>query len=250
MILIQFDPEREGPLMVSIPRDLLVQIPCPSWGRERVNAAFNGCPATGESGPDLVVRTVAEVTGLRIHHYVQIDFAGFAQVVDAVGGVEICFPNPARDNNSGLSVAEPGCQVLGGVQGLAYVRSRHYEELIDGDWRETSPGDLNRIARQQQVLYQIAGNLKSLGAITKLPALSGSIGSALAVDDTLGLGEALALAWNVRSFPSTAVSVTVPAVGETFNGRAVLVPTADADALWEALADHGELPAAATPTTT
>ena len=82
------------------------------------------------------MQTVQQALGIPIHHYVEVDFSGFKDLVDAIGGVEMCFDFPAQDVNTGLYFAEPGCDVLDGVQALAYARSRHYEEFRDGEWHE------------------------------------------------------------------------------------------------------------------
>ena len=80
-------------------------------------------------------------------------------MVEAIGGVEICFERSARDTGSGL-VGTPGCHPLSGDQALAYTRSRHYEEFIDGDWEEVPPyADLGRIARQQHFIQQAVTQL-------------------------------------------------------------------------------------------
>ena len=108
--------------MVSIPRDSYVDIP--GYGKNKVNAAF----ALG--GPKLLQRTVEQATGLRINHYAEIGFGGFASVVDAVGGVNICVEQPMDDPLAGINV-QPGCQKFDGPTALGFVRSRH--SMDDGD---------------------------------------------------------------------------------------------------------------------
>ena len=122
--------------LLSIPRDLWVDIP--GRGHSRINSAYN-------DGPAVLVQTVQQALGIPIHHYMEVDFFGFKDIVDALGGVEICFDYPARDEHTGLYVAEPGCHVLDGVQALAYARSRHYQEYReDGDWHEDGTSDARR----------------------------------------------------------------------------------------------------------
>ena len=105
--------------LLSIPRDLRVEIP--GHGVNKVNAAY----AFG--GPELLVETMSRETGIRINHYLEVDFGGFAGIVDALGGIELDFPAPARDLKSGLEVEEAGTQVVDGATALAYARSRSYE---------------------------------------------------------------------------------------------------------------------------
>ncbi|WP_296105911.1 LCP family protein [uncultured Corynebacterium sp.] len=108
--------------MVSIPRDSYVDVP--GHGKDKVNASY----ALG--GPQLLQQTVEQATGLRIDHYAEIGFGGFAGVVDAVGGVTICVEQPMDDPLAGINL-QPGCQKLDGPTALGFVRSRH--SMDDGD---------------------------------------------------------------------------------------------------------------------
>ena len=101
--------------MVSIPRDSYVDIP--GYGTDKINAAF------AEGGGALLAHTVEQATGLRLDHYAEIGFGGFGAIVDALGGVEICPPEPINDPLAGIDLAA-GCQTLDGRNALGYVRSR------------------------------------------------------------------------------------------------------------------------------
>ncbi|MDD4867918.1 MAG: LCP family protein [Mycobacterium sp.] len=118
--------------MVSIPRDSYV--PIPGHGRDKINAAF----AMG--GAPLLVRTVERVTGLRLDHYAEIGFGGFAALVDAVGGVTVCPSTPIDDPLAGIDLPG-GCQVLDGRSALGYVRTR-----------DSPRADLDRVVAQRQFL--------------------------------------------------------------------------------------------------
>lgn len=133
--------DRDGGVSItSIPRDLYV--PIAGTGRSgRVNAAFS-------EGPERLVSTVQAALRIPIHHYVEVDFVGFRDIIDAVGGVDLCVEYVVRDLGSGLYL-EPGCQTLDGTMALAFARSRYYEEFRDGDWRIDGSADLGRIRRQQ-----------------------------------------------------------------------------------------------------
>lgn len=165
--------------MVSLPRDLRVAIP--GHGTERINASY----AFG--GPDLLVQTVKEATGLPVHHYLEVRFADFANVVDSLGGVTIDFPYPSRDLKSGLNV-DAGTQRLNGAQAVAYVRSRSFEELRDGVWVATAPGDIARTGRQQQVIDQLLGSAVSPGRFFTLPFTASALGNSLRADEGLSVG--------------------------------------------------------------
>ncbi len=133
--------EREGgAALLSLPRDLWVPI-AGTGHSAKINSAYN-------EGASRLAATVTQSLGIPINHYVEIDFAGFQRLVDQMGGVEICTYVAAQDTHSGLRL-NPGCTNLNGSMALAYARSRHYEEWIDGDWREAPGADLGRIARQQ-----------------------------------------------------------------------------------------------------
>jgi len=142
---IDSDPARS--FLVSFPRDLWVDVP--GIGESRINAAFN-------AGPERVIRTLAENWGIPIQHYLEVDFAGFRRLIDALGTVPIWFPAPARDAKTGLRIATRGCHRLGGEMALAYVRSRYYESLVDGEWQIDGTSDLGRIKRQQYFLRTVA----------------------------------------------------------------------------------------------
>jgi LCP family protein required for cell wall assembly len=145
-IMILRRDEEGGASLLSVPRDLWVEIAGTGGDEGKINSAYN-------EGPERLARTITQALGIPIHHYVEVDFVGFTRMVDEIGGVEICFDNPARDTHSGLNV-ENGCQRLDGAQALAYTRSRYYEEFIDGEWTQVGNADLGRIERQQQFIRQ------------------------------------------------------------------------------------------------
>jgi len=142
IMILRRDPDG-GAALLSIPRDLWVPI-AETGDSFKINAAFNG-------GADRLIKTIQDALGIPIHHYIEVDFDGFSRLVDTFGGVEICVPNAAQDEGSGLSITA-GCQTLEGPQALAFVRSRHYEEFVDGDWVEDGKNDFGRIERQQMFL--------------------------------------------------------------------------------------------------
>ncbi|TVR26155.1 MAG: LytR family transcriptional regulator [Ilumatobacter sp.] len=139
-IMILRRDEDGGVALTSLPRDLWV--PIAGTGRSgRINAAYN-------EGPERLAATVTEALGIPIHHYVEVDFFGFKDIIDAVGGVDLCVEYVTRDTRSGLAL-DPGCQTLDGTMALAFARSRYYEEFRDGQWRVDGSADLGRIRRQQ-----------------------------------------------------------------------------------------------------
>ena len=194
IMLLRLDPKAKSAWVLSIPRDLWAEIP--GAQDHKINSAFY------VGGASLLVETITSMFDVEINHYVQMDFAGFQQVVDSLGGVPVWFPHPVRDPKSKLNITEPGCHVLGGEQALQYVRSRRYTELIDGSWRITGGDDFSRIARQQDFLVLALDRAISRGA--RNPAtIVGMIeaGAAfVAFDQDVTLGELVSLAQDFSDF--------------------------------------------------
>lgn len=220
--------------LLSIPRDLWVDIA--GGGTNRINSAFNDGPAT-------LVQTVQSALGLPIHHYLEIDFFGFKDLVDSLGGVQICFLYPTRDANTGLNVVEPGCHLLDGVQALAYARSRHYEELKeDGEWHEDGTADLGRTQRQRDFVNRALH--AALDAVSHDPFRAGDVlraaGSALTVDDGLDL---VAAAASLRSAVSAGLATyALPVAGKTIDGKSVLVLADGAESVLSYFRGDGPAP--------
>jgi LCP family protein required for cell wall assembly len=158
IILIHVDPNQEKATILSFPRDLWVQIP--GEGTDKINSAFEGGVHGG--GPDRVAKTVENLTGLHINHFLYVDLAGFQGVVDALGGVRMCVPYPMQDPLTGLDI-RAGCQDFDGRTALAFVRTRH--QPCD------AVPDFARIGRQQQFLRAVLTKLLSPSEVTSLPGL-------------------------------------------------------------------------------
>ena len=199
--------------LLSVPRDLKVDIP--GHGTNKVNAAY----AFG--GPDLLVETVALATGIRPNHYLEVEFGGFAGIVDALGGIELDFPYPARDAKSGLNV-DAGTQTVDGATALAYARSRSYEELQDGSWVSQSGGDIARTARQREVLLVIIEKASSPSGLVRSPLVITSVGSHLTADSGLTLFNLAGTGWAMRSAGETD-AVTLPVTGSNEDDVSYLV---------------------------
>lgn len=163
MIVARVDPDLNRIDIISVPRDLWVNIDG-TFGR--INSAYqigSANPSEEEltEGRRRLVRTIQDNLGVEINHYAEVDFVGFQSVVDALGGVEIDFERPARDLASGLAVSS-GPQLLDGSQALAYARARSYQEQReDGSWATDPTGDLGRTERQRNFLVEVASELVS-----------------------------------------------------------------------------------------
>jgi LCP family protein required for cell wall assembly len=209
-----------GAQMLSIPRDLFVPI-AETDGSAKINAAYNG-------GPRRLILTVQQSLGIPVHHYLEVDFVSFASLVDALGGVTIDFPHPAFDRKSGLDVPTAGAVELDGPQALAYVRSREYTEVIDGRNRPDPTADLGRVVRQQHFLTAVLGELADSRNPLTLGRAASDAADGLRIDDSLGLLDAVRLAWRLRGLdPET---VVLPVEGGRNRAGAVLLlvqPAAD-----------------------
>ena len=135
----------DGPnLLMSIPRDSLVEIPGYGSG-QKINAAY------AYGGAKLLVRTIEGETGIRVDHFVEVGFGGFVDLVDAVGGIEVCPPFPMDDPQANIKL-EKGCQEVDGPDALGYARSRKTDEQF---------GDLGRAQRQREVVSAIGSEAVS-----------------------------------------------------------------------------------------
>ena len=192
IMLARLDPKAGSARVLSIPRDLWVEIPG-AQDNKIASAFFIG-------GATLLVATITSMFDVEINHYVQMDFAAFQRVVDTLGGVPVWFPNPVRDSKSGLDVAEPGCHVLDGSTALQYVRSRTYTEFVDGRWRITQGDDFGRIERQQDFLVLAldrairrgARNPSTMVNLLEAGAASVTLDQDLTAFDLITLGKAFA----------------------------------------------------------
>jgi LCP family protein required for cell wall assembly len=197
--------------VLSIPRDLYVPV-AGTGGSAKINSAFN-------RGPGQLVQTIQQSFGIPIHHYLLVNFDGFREVVDALGGVALYFPRPVRDSNdghneSGLNVPRTGCQRLGGNQALALARSRYFQyQDKAGRWHGDPATDLGRIRRQQTMLRVLAANAvgRNLANPIRANALVGSVVRSLTKDDHLSIRRSVALARQFRSFdPARLTTLTLP----------------------------------------
>ena len=215
------------PTMVSIPRDSFV--PIPDHGKDKVNAAF----AIG--GAQLLTQTVEQATGLRIDHYAEIGFGGFAAVVDALGGVTVCLNEPISDPLAGIDLPA-GCQTLDGRNALGYVRSR-----------ATPRADLDRMVNERQFVSELLHRVGS-PAVWLNPwrwySVPRAAADALTVDQGDHAWDLARLGWALHR---STTSVTVP-IGEFTNGDAGAVVVWDHDEagrLFQALATDAQVPPAA-----
>lgn len=210
--------------LLSLPRDLMVDIE--GHGTNRLNASY----VLG--GPDLLIQTVHEETGIAVHHFIEIDFGGFGRIVDSLGGVTIDFPSPARDKKSVFAV-EAGTQTLNGEMAVAYARSRQYEVYENGSWSGTGGGDIARTRRQQEIMVQLFDQIASPSSAFNLPGFLPTFADNITADDGVSLGLMADLGRAALGLGSSDIdSITLPVRNKKgADGRAYVVPTDDAPAV-------------------
>jgi LCP family protein required for cell wall assembly len=210
--------------MVSIPRDSYVEIP--DYGTDKINSAFvfGGAP--------LLAQTVEQATGMRLDHYAEIGFDGFAVLVDAVGGVTVCPAEPIADPLAGIDLPA-GCQKLDGRNALGYVRTR-----------ATPRADLDRMMNQRQfmsdLLHRAASPTVALNPLRWYP-MAHAATDALTVDSGAHVTDLARLAWALRGDITT---TTVP-IGEftgSDSGSIVVWDEDVADQLFSALKSDAPVP--------
>ena len=209
--LLRVDPVGGQAWAISIPRDLLVDIPGSSNQKIHAASLIGGAP--------LLVETVVENFGVPINHYVQLDFLAFRNVVETLDGVPMWFPHPARDDRTGLLVPEAGCNKIDGEQVLAFVRSRSgYEEFRDGEWVSVSADDFGRIQRQQAFVIAALERAIARGARnpTTLAGLLESAAASVVLDQALTPAELVRLAGAFTDFDAQTLQTFSPAVIDVF----------------------------------
>lgn len=219
IILVKVYPDEDRAQMLSIPRDLYVDIP--GHGKQKINAAY----ALG--GAQLMVETVKTVTGLPVNHYMEVGFVGFKAIVDEMGGVPVYFPYPARDQKSGLNVGA-GVQELDGKQALAYARSRTYQENQNGKWTSIDANDIGRTRRQQQLIFSILGAMRRPSNLIESGSIVNAFAQHLAMDSALADASLIELAFRMRGIsPDRIEAATLPTRGSTVGEQSILLMVED-----------------------
>lgn len=228
-------------IAVSIPRDTLVTVPpCKlpdgTWTKAQPDTMFNAAYSVGQTAkgnPACTQNTVEQLTGLRVDHTVVVDFKGFAELTDVVGGVKVCLPQDVYENDLDPHLTAPGKllfhkgeQTVSGQKALDYVRIRH--GIGDGS-------DIGRIKRQQAFVASLLKEVKSKGLTpTRLLPLADAATKSLTVDPGLGSADKLiSFAMSLKDVDlHNTKFVTLP---WRYEGSRVAIVQPDADALWAAL---------------
>ena len=228
MIMLTLYPQSKTAGIMSIPRDLWVNIP--GFEHARINTAYylGDAYQLPGGGPALAVKTVEQFIGVPINYYAQIDFAAFVRFIDEIGGVQIDVPAPITIDLLGTGAKtkkklKPGVQVLPGEWALAYARNRYTEN-----------GDFDRAARQQQVILGIRDQVLQVKILPKLiskaPALYEQLASGIRTN--LTLDDVIRLALLAQSVPEESIKRGIinkdnVFFGETPDGQSILIPIPD-----------------------
>ena len=192
IMILHLDPATHTASILSIPRDLFVPMPpgSPVGSYQKIDAALND----GTKGPDNLIQAITDDLGIPINHYVEVNFDGFQATVNALGGINVDFPEPVYDAESLLNIGTPGCVHLNGSQALALVRSRHLQYDPPGvspydksAWPYDPESDLARIVRDHTFLRVLVSTAESRGLSNPLTAnaLIGAVINQITIDPGL-----------------------------------------------------------------
>jgi LCP family protein required for cell wall assembly len=235
--ILHVDPSTGTASSLSIPRDTYVTLSgVPSSTglsmQNKINSAFG-------SGPDALIQTIQNTFGIKISHYIVINFFGLQDAVNALGGISMNFPYPVRDrdcqtgvcyNNSGLSIPTAGCQVLNGQEALALSRSRFFEYYANGVWTYDPSSDIGRITRQNLIISAAVNKAKATYNPLSLNSLLTSVVHDFSKDDGLTPNDLFGLAERYHAFSGSQLqALTVPtSPAQTSGGSDVEVVQPDA----------------------
>jgi LCP family protein required for cell wall assembly len=233
IILVHVPKDRRSAQLVSIPRDTWLHVPKSADGRHgNVNAKINAAFAWG--GPALTVQTVEAYTGVRIDHVVMVDFAGFKEIVDALGGVTVDVPDAFTSTHS-LSPSSTrhfnqGPQEMDGAAALDYARERY----------AFKDGDFTRIQHQHQVISAVFTKASSSGTLTSPGRLNGFLratAKSVTVDDTLDIFSMATQLRNLRGDDLTFITSPSAGTGTEGGQSVVFADRAKAEPLFTAIRD-------------
>ena len=191
IMIAHLDPKTRSASLLSIPRDLFEAMPpgTPSGPYEKIDSALND----GTNGPANLIAAIQNDLGIPVNHYVEVDFCGFEQTVNALGGIKMDFPEPLYDVGAQLHIGQVGCQEVNGATALALVRSRHLQYDPPGDtappadWPSDPESDLSRIVRDHEFLKTLIGAAQKEGLYDpiKLNSLLSAVTNQVTMDPGL-----------------------------------------------------------------
>ncbi len=206
MLLVHISKKRDNAVIISLPRDSVVTIPehISSDGTKTIPARQNKLNAAFSfGGAPLLISTLEGATGLRIDHYIEINFLGFKNIIDALGGIDVCVKKSINDTKSNL-VLDAGLHTLDGIQALKYVRTRYFDGL----------GDIGRMKRQQEFMSAVLRKASSTGTLLNPIKLVNFFNAAIktvTTDEQLNKNDLLTLGKQLKNLSADNVrTLTVP----------------------------------------
>jgi LCP family protein required for cell wall assembly len=219
IILVRVAPATRTMALLSIPRDLWVNIPGLGYGK--INEAFSG------NDPTRLIEVIEQTLGIPVNHFAEVGFDAFEEIADAIGGVEQYFPTPAFDSNSDLTIPKAGCVLLKGSEALSFVRSRDYEYIDPGqpaEYQQVPESDLGRIQRQQAFIKNAIKKTEDGGALDnplKVASIIDAITKNLTVDSTFSTSALVSMAEDFSHVdPNSIPDLTLPVANVTEPGGA------------------------------
>ena len=210
--IMHVDPATDSISILSIPRDTMVTL----LANQSLFGRFNRINVNYGNGPSLLAQTITANFGIPISHVVQVSFAGLINAADAVGGVYLDFPFPAKDSYSGLKILHAGCQMVTGFQALAVARSRHYYWYQNGQWNYDVTSDFGRIQRQNAFLRALLSRVKSIYNPLTLNSFLSKIPQGITLDQNFSLNELIGLALKFHNLnPNAMKTYTLPTLSGT-----------------------------------
>ncbi|MBW4029096.1 MAG: LCP family protein [Acidobacteria bacterium] len=205
--IMHVDPANNTITVLSIPRDTVTTL----LANQNLYGKFNRLNVNFGTGPSLLSQTITANFGIPIAHTVVVSFAGIINAANAIGGVYLNFPYPAKDAYSALNIPHAGCQLVTNFQALALVRSRHYQWYQNGVWHMDVTSDYGRIYRQNEFIKGMIARAKGLYNPITIDSFLSKLPAGIALDSHFSLGELIGLAIKFHNIdPTNLVTYTLP----------------------------------------
>lgn len=205
--IMHIDPVAGTISVISIPRDTMTTL----LANQALYGSYNRINVNFANGPSLLAQTITANFGIPINHVVVVSFAGLINSIDAIGGIYLNFPYPAKDMMSGLNIKQTGCQLVSHFQALAVARSRHYEWFQNGVWNYDGTSDYGRIDRQNAFMRAIIDRIRGLYNPLTINSFLSKIPQGITLDDHFSLTELIAIAVKFHGInPSSMLTYTLP----------------------------------------
>lgn len=216
--IIHVDPAKGTISMLSIPRDTMTTL----LANTAIYGKFNRINVNFGNGPSLLAQTITANFGIPIANTIVVSFGGLINAAEAIGGVYLDFPFPAKDPFSGLNIKHPGCQLVTGFEALAVARSRHYYWFQNGVWNYDGTSDFGRIDRQNAFLRAMISRAKGLYNPLTINSFLSKIPQGITLDSNFTLNELIGLALrfhglnpaSIQTFTLPTTSAVTPLLGD------------------------------------